>query len=38
MTFAASLQAFVRWHPGRGYGEMFRNWVLADGAPACGIY
>src|SRR5262249_39813946 len=27
--FAASLRAFVRRHPGRGYGGMFLDWALA---------
>jgi ADP-ribosylglycohydrolase len=28
--FAASLRSFVRRHPHRGYGGMFRDWALAD--------
>ena len=34
--FAATLRAFVRRHPGRGYGGMFLEWALAEGAPAYG--
>jgi len=36
--FAASLRAFVRVHPQRGYGEMFLNWAFADDAPAYGSW
>jgi len=36
--FAASLRAFVRRHPGRGYGGMFLAWALADDAPAYGSW
>lgn len=36
--FAASLRAFVRRHPGRGYGGMFVNWALADDRPAYGSW
>lgn len=28
--FAASLKTFVRRHPGRGYGGMFRQWAMSD--------
>src|SRR5438552_243498 len=31
--FAASLRAFVRRHPARGYGGMFLDWALTDHAP-----
>jgi len=36
--FAQSLRAFVRRHPGRGYGGMFLNWALSDDAPAYGSW
>ena len=36
--FAASLRAFVRRHPRRGYGGMFLAWALADDAPAYGSW
>jgi len=36
--FAASLRAFVRRYPGRGYGGMFLEWALTDGAPAYGSW
>jgi ADP-ribosylglycohydrolase len=36
--FDASLRALVRRHPGRGYGELFRAWVLSDGMPAYGSW
>lgn len=36
--FAASLRAFVRVHPERGYGGMFLNWAFADDAPAYGSW
>jgi ADP-ribosyl-[dinitrogen reductase] hydrolase len=36
--FAASLRQFVRRHPMRGYGGMFLDWALADGAPAYGSW
>ena len=36
--FAASLRAFVRRHPARGYGGMFLEWALADDAPAYGSW
>lgn len=36
--FAATLRAFVRRHPDRGYGEMFLNWAMADGAVAYGSW
>lgn len=28
--FATTLKAFVRRHPGRGYGGMFRQWAMSD--------
>ena len=31
--FAASLRAFVRRHPKRGYGGMFLDWASSDDAP-----
>ena len=36
--FAASLRAWVRRHPDRGYGAMFRRWALSDGMPAYGSW
>ncbi|HUF56172.1 MAG TPA: ADP-ribosylglycohydrolase family protein [Thermohalobaculum sp.] len=36
--FASELRAFVRRHPGRGYGGMFRAWALSDAAPAYGSW
>ncbi len=36
--FAASLRAFVRRHPQRGYGRMFLRWAFADDAPAYGSW
>ncbi len=36
--FANRLRAFVRRHPWRGYGAMFLDWALADGAPAYGSW
>jgi ADP-ribosyl-[dinitrogen reductase] hydrolase len=36
--FAASLRAFVRRHPARGYGGMFLDWALTDDAPAYGSW
>jgi ADP-ribosyl-[dinitrogen reductase] hydrolase len=36
--FAASLRAFVRRHPRRGYGGLFRDWAFADDAPAYGSW
>lgn len=36
--FAASLRAFVRRHPDRGYGGMFLDWAFADDAPAYGSW
>lgn len=36
--FAASLKAFVRRHPERGYGGMFLNWAFKDDAPAYGSW
>ncbi len=37
-NFAASLRAFVRRHPQRGYGGMFIDWAFADDAPAYGSW
>jgi ADP-ribosylglycohydrolase len=31
--YAASLRSFVRRHPHRGYGGMFRRWAAEDDAP-----
>jgi ADP-ribosyl-[dinitrogen reductase] hydrolase len=36
--FAGTLRAFVRRHPNRGYGGMFRDWALHDDAPAYGSW
>jgi ADP-ribosyl-[dinitrogen reductase] hydrolase len=36
--FAASLRAFVRRHPARGYGGMFLDWALSNDAPAYGSW
>lgn len=36
--FAASLRAFVRRHPARGYGGMFLDWALSDSAPPYGSW
>ena len=36
--FAASLRAFVRRHPARGYGGMFLDWALTDDSPAYGSW
>jgi ADP-ribosyl-[dinitrogen reductase] hydrolase len=36
--FAASLRAFVRRHPTRGYGKMFLDWAMSDDAPAYGSW
>jgi ADP-ribosylglycohydrolase len=36
--FAATLRAFVRRHPRRGYGGMFRKWAFADDAPPYGSW
>jgi ADP-ribosyl-[dinitrogen reductase] hydrolase len=36
--FSASLGAFVRRHPRRSYGGMFREWALANEAPAYGSW
>lgn len=36
--FAASLRAFVRRHPTRGYGGMFLAWASTDDAPAYGSW
>lgn len=35
---AATLRAFVRRHPHRGYGGMFIRWALSDDAPAYGSW
>jgi ADP-ribosyl-[dinitrogen reductase] hydrolase len=36
--FAATLRAFVRRHPDRGYGGMFLDWAFSDDAPAYGSW
>jgi len=36
--FAASLRAFTRRHPNRGYGGMFLRWAFSDVAPAYGSW
>ena len=36
--YARSLRAFVRRHPHRGYGALFRRWAFADDAPAYGSW
>jgi ADP-ribosylglycohydrolase len=36
--YATTLRRFVRRHPERGYGAMFRRWALTDGAPAYGSW
>ncbi|MGF1608234.1 MAG: ADP-ribosylglycohydrolase family protein [Kiloniellales bacterium] len=36
--FAASLRAFVRRHPHRGYGGLFLDWAFAEHAPAYGSW
>ena len=36
--FAATLRAFVRRHPNRGYGGMFVDWAFRDDAPAYGSW
>lgn len=36
--YAASLRAFVRRHPHRGYGRMFRRWAESDEAPPYGSW
>src|SRR5271165_1870433 len=36
--FAASLRAFVRRHPARGYGGMFLDWALTDDSLAYGSW
>ncbi len=36
--FAASLRAFARRHPNRGYGGMFLSWAMDDDAPAYGSW
>jgi ADP-ribosylglycohydrolase len=37
-NFAASLRAFVRRYPDRGYGGMFMAWAFARDAPAYGSW
>ena len=36
--FASTLREFVRRHPDRGFGGMFRTWALTDGAPPYGSW
>lgn len=36
--FAAVLRRFVRRHPDRGYGGMFRRWAFTDDAPPYGSW
>ena len=36
--YAATLRAFVRRHPHRGYGQMFERWARVDAAPAYGSW
>jgi ADP-ribosylglycohydrolase len=36
--YATTLRAFVRRHPQRGYGAMFRRWAFTDDAPAYGSW
>lgn len=36
--FARSLREFIRRHPDRGYGGMFRQWALTEGAQAYGSW
>lgn len=36
--YAASLRSFVRRHPHRGYGGMFRRWAAEDDAPPYGSW
>lgn len=36
--FADTLRRYVRRHPNRGYGGMFRIWAHTDGAPAYGSF
>jgi len=36
--FAATLRAYVRRYPGRGYGGMFRRWATTPGMPAYGSW
>ena len=36
--FAATLRAYVRRYPGRGYGGMFRRWALTPDMPAYGSW
>ncbi|NBC10949.1 MAG: ADP-ribosylglycohydrolase family protein [Planctomycetes bacterium] len=36
--YAATLRAHVRRYPHAGYGGMFRDWALRDGAPAYGSW
>lgn len=37
-NFTTSLRTFVRRHPDRGYGGMFRDWALSANAPAYGSW
>ncbi|GAY20106.1 ADP-ribosylglycohydrolase family protein [Sphingobium fuliginis] len=36
--FSQALRAFVRRHPNRGYGAMFRTWAFEDDAPGYGSW
>lgn len=36
--YATSLRTFVRRHPHRGYGALFRRWAFTDDAPAYGSW
>jgi ADP-ribosylglycohydrolase len=36
--YARSLRAFVRRHPDRGYGALFRRWALTEDAPPYGSW
>lgn len=36
--FAETLRVYVRRHPNRGYGGMFRKWAHKDDAPAYGSF
>lgn len=36
--FARALRNYVRRHPERGYGDLFLEWALTDGAPAYGSW
>ena len=38
VDYDTSLRRFVRRHPDRGYGGLFRRWALADDAPAYGSW